>query len=426
MRLALFLILLGSLFSCKITNQFDQSNSDLPKHLSNYIHNEFIFNQKWLSGNMDEDAFEYKPILSKPYWVIPSKKVSDIIEINKSNNNVSIAIYEKRIYLAFRTGPTHFASKKTGLYVISSNDAVNWKKELSVFVKRDVREPFLIPINNELHFYFFSAGTKITAFNPEKIYHYKLKKEVWSGPDEILSPGEIHWSIKNRKGRTYMTSYIGNHYKLNGQSQVALHFKSTLDGINFTPNNDSSLVYLGGVSECAFEFDYEGNLWGVTRLEDGDKTGFGSHVIYADKENLHKWYFPKKSDSKCFMSPRMFNHNNQLYLIARKHLGNKPFQRANRNLPLFIQRLSNWMTYSFTKKTTALYRINKIKKKVEWVLDLPGDGDTAFPSIVQLDKNTFLYANYSSPINPDRKKSWIIGQLSKTGIYFQLIKFIPR
>ena len=40
-------------------------------------------------------------------------------------------------------------------------------------------------------------------------------------------------------------------------------------------------VYYGGVSEVAFEFDADGSLWAVTRNEDGDASGFGSHVCYA-------------------------------------------------------------------------------------------------------------------------------------------------
>jgi hypothetical protein len=36
--------------------------------------------------------------------------------------------------------------------------------------------------------------------------------------------------------------------------------------------------------------------------------------------------------------------------------------------------------------------------KLEFLTDLPGDGDTAFPSIIQIDENKFTIANYASPL----------------------------
>ena len=52
------------------------------------------------------------------------------------------------------------------------------------------------------------------------------------------------------------------------------------------------VVYTGGVSEVGFAFDGEGNLWGVTRNEDGDASGFGSHVVFAPADDLANWQFP--------------------------------------------------------------------------------------------------------------------------------------
>ena len=51
---------------------------------------------------------------------------------------------------------------------------------------------------------------------------------------------------------------------------------------------------------------------------------------------------------------------------------------------------------------------------ISWVRDLPGTGDTAFPSIVQTGEHEFLLANYGSPLRATRW-SWIQGQLGKTG-----------
>lgn len=367
----------------------------------------------------------YQPTLSQPYWVVPSGDLPENVSPQKSNNNVSITIFHHRLYLAFRTGPTHFASKKTGVYIISSDDGKSWKKELEIFIGRDIREPFLIPINGQLHFYCFGAGTKMTAFEPQFIDHYISDGNgKWSEPEKVLTKGEVHWSLKNRNGSTYMTSYSGSHYEVKGEAEVSLFFKKTSNGIDWVPVGDSSEVYFGGVSETAFEFDKSGNLWGVTRLEDGDDTGFGSQVVFAPADDLGNWQFPDAADQRCFMSPKMFRHGDELFMIGRRQLGRKPFGKTNRKRKMSTQRIRNWTGYSFTPKTTALFKINQETRKVEWVMDLPGAGDTAFPSIIRLDKHRFLFANYTSPINHP-KRSWLAGQLGKTKIYLQVLSFDP-
>lgn len=325
--------------------------------------------------------------------------------------------------MAFRTGPYHFASKKTGLYVISTQDFKTWKKEFELFNGRDAREPYLIAINDTLHFYFFTAGTKLTSFKPDRIKHYILNGNQWIQKDDILEAGEVQWEMKKRSDKIYLTTYIGEHYQLKGESDVRLNFKHTINGYKFYPADTSSVVYRGGVSECAFEFDKDGNLWAVTRNEDGDKNGFGSQLAFANKNDLQNWTFSNNIDPNCYMSPKMFRHNNELYLIGRKQLGKKPFGKAKKNLSMQKQRLKNWIGFSLTPKTTALYRVNKQLMKIEWITDLPGNGDTAFPSIQRLNQHQFLLANYSSPLDRRKKRSWLSGQFGRTGIYLCVLSF---
>ena len=419
-----YILLLFTISAC--SSEDFQSSNQVPKLIQEHLKYKEYFEEDFLKYPIVKDNKNYCPEISSPYWIIPSAGLSDSILIRRSNNNVSIAFYNDKLFVAFRTAPTHFASKKTGVNIISSLDGLNWEKELSLFLGKDVREPYLIPINDTLHFYFFTAGIKMTAFEPQSIEHFVMNKQGnWSAMDNVLEKGEVHWSMKRRNNKVFMTSYEGAHYKLKGESAVRLHFRNTQDGSHFPPKKDSSVVYIGGVSECAFEFDYKGNLWAVSRLEDGDQTGFGAHVIFADKDSLYNWQFPKEASSNIYMSPKMFNHNDELYLIARKQLGRKPFGKTSRDKSLAKQRFRNWVGYSLTPKTTALFKIDQVERKVEWLMDLPGVGDTAFPSIVRLSKNRFLVANYSSPIHKRKKRSWLSGQLGKTGIYLIVIEFKP-
>jgi hypothetical protein len=423
-----FVISVFFLCSCNTLKRFPSPEpNEVKKILAEYLPQHHVApDDPAQFDSQFSDNTKYCPRLSNHYWLIPSTDLPESIKPQDSNNNVSICIFNHRLYVAFRTGPTHFASKKTAIYIMSSADGKTWKKEFDIFPGRDVREPFLIPIDDTLHFYCFAAGTKLTSFSPEFISHYTTSGNgEWQGPEDVLQKGEVHWSMKNRNGKTYMTSYEGSHYELKGDSHVSLMFKQTLNGKDFIAVGDSATVYCGGVSETAFEFDKEGNLWAVTRNEDGDKTGFGSHVAFAPKGNLGKWEFAEDADPNCYMSPKMFRHGNDLYLIARKQLGRKPFGKTTRNKSIKKQRLRNWVGFSLSGKTTALYKINQAERKVEWVMDLPGAGDTAFPSIQRLDKDRFLIANYSSPIHRRKKRSWLSGQLGNTGIYLQVISFTP-
>lgn len=417
----------GAIFftSCKSTKLFcDQSNGAVKNELN-----------KWLLQIADytDDPAAFDSVWSKsdtfcvhigePYFLVPSAELPKGLDILRSNNNVSVTFFKHRLYVAFRTSPTHFASKKTGVYILSSADAETWTKEMELFPNRDVREPFLQVFDSVLRFYSFEAGTKMTSFEPHEITCYSTSGNgKWSIPQRVLHAGEVHWSMKSRKGVTYLSSYEGSHYELKGPSKVSLHFSKTSDGLNFYPIGDNGVVYIGGVSETDFEFDKEGNLWAVTRLEDGDSSGFGSHVVYASKNNIAQWQFPSTADPNCYMSPKVFRQGNDIFLIARKQLGKKPFGYANSQKSMRYRRLHNWINFSLSPKTTALYRINKHTHQVEWLTDLPGAGDTAFPSILRLDSNRLLVANYSSPLR-FKKRSWLCGQLGRTGIYLTIISF---
>jgi len=368
------------------------------------------------------DTSPSHPALSVPYWVIPTLRLPDGMKLQKSNNNVSICVYQGRLYMAFRTAPHHFASRKAALCVISSSDLISWRNEMVIREGRDVREPHLIVLRDTLHLYYFVGGTRPWAFEPTLVRHYIRADTAWRSRGFCLSRGEVPWDMKRRMGRVFLTSYRGTHYRLWGPGQVQVCFRTSVDGYEFSSAGDSLVVYTGGASECAFEFDSDSTLWVITRLDDGDTTGFGSQVGWAYRSSWHRWHFGPP-EPHCYMSPKLFRHRKQIYLIARRQLSVRPFGWANRKWPLWIQRLLNWTHGSLSPMTTSLYRLNKSKKQVEWILDLPGSGDTAFPSIQRLGEDTFLIANYSSP--PKRSYSWFRGQLGPTGIYLILLTFAP-
>ena len=144
----------------------------------------------------------------------------------------------------------------------------------------------------------------------------------------------------------------------------------------------------------------------------------------APADDLANWQWTQEqSDVEIYESPRMFRHGEQLYLIARTDPdGTFYTERDIGNVN--VHHLIDLGAYSTRRHGTALYKLIN-GKSMEKVLDLPGCGDNAFPSIVRLDKHKYLIANYTSPTTRCEEWSWIRGQVSPrgTGVYFTLITF---
>jgi len=291
-----------------------------------------------------------------------------------------------------------------------------------------MREPHFFVSGNTLFFTFFQAGTNPLAFQPKFLFRIQRNSfQNWTTAIKWGQPGEIVWQINSYNDRIYASSYAGTHYSV-AEKDVYIFLNTSKDGVNWIPlNPESPIIYKGGGSELGWTFDVDGNIWGVIRNEDGDSSGFGSRVIFCNTSKGKFEYYPNnKSDPWIYESPRMFTHLNDVYLVARRDL-NGPFDRGNTKLSFTEQKALNLGEYSLRRHTTALYIINKVTKKVEWIMDLPGCGDTAFPSIIQLGPHKYLIANYSSPLQ-HTNWSWLKGQTSPEGtqIYFIEMEFVQE
>jgi hypothetical protein len=372
-----------------------------------------------------DESVEYDIQVSEPRWVVPSEGLPKNLKLQASNNNVDIQYHCGRLYMAWRNSETHFASESTKMFVVSSADnGATWSYEAVVSLKTDVREPRFLSYKGRLTLYFFEAGTNPIAFEPIRMSRVKmLYPGKWSAAEVAMDQPEIPWDIKVRGGKAYMTSYMGAHYAVSPENKIKVFLKYSDDGDNWIPVDNAEYVYQGGVSEAAFEFDSDGTLWAELRNEDGDTTGFGSKVCSAQAGALSKWSCPAKSDPERYDSPEVFRHGKDTYLLGRKDVGG-PYDEGLTNLSFEEQESKYLFDYSMRPKGFALYRIEKANKQVLKVMDLPGDGDTAFASVRRTGAHTFLFANYTSPLDmPDA--SWLTGQTSDRGtqIYLMDITF---
>jgi hypothetical protein len=348
--------------------------------------------------------------------VVPGATVPATLKAQASNNNVEIHFFDGKLYLAWRTAPYHFADEAAQILVMASaDDGTTWEEVLTVDHGADVREPRLFDIEGQLHLVYFEAGIEPTAFDPQAFWQRSLTKDgSWTSPALVFSEVEVPWDIKVRGGQAYMTSYAGGHYQDAAADPIELRFRRSADGVAWVPVGDTATVYSGGVSEAAFEFDEDGSLWALTRNEDCDASGCGSHVCWASNESLGVWECPSESDPRRFDSPELFRHRDEIYVVARRNLGDTFGPEGD------------LLAYSLTAKTTAVYRIDKPSRTIVHEFDLPGAGDTAFPSVRRTGPDSYLLANYSSPLD-DPEISWLDGQISPAGtqIYLMDLRFEP-
>lgn len=357
---------------------------------------------------VNQSFFSQTHTISEPVILVPSAVLPHQIKTLTSNNNLDITQYEGKYYVAFRTAAHHFPNKKAKIYVISSKDLVSWDFEHEIILGCDLREPRFANYNNQLLLYFFEGGKSPVSFQPKHVWvatylsQGKWENQIIQGLD-----GYVPWRLKVYDNNLLLSAYWGKDLYGNHQGELRL-FKST-DGYHWVAISEKPQVDLTGAEEGEFEFDKEGNLWACVRLE-----GEGALVCYAEKNALHEWKTfktKKKYDSSC-----MFRHKDDIYLIARRNKDGN-FAKSPAWLPESLLRGYNLTRYSLTPKTTALYRLNKEQKDFEWIMDIPGCGDNAFPAVTPLGNNKYLILNYSNSFDkPDL--SWFSGQLNKTFIYY--------
>jgi hypothetical protein len=328
------------------------------------------------------------------------------VHLQNSNNNLDLVKFKNRFYVAFRTAPTHFASPKTTLYVVSSTDYKKWEFEYELNVQADIREPRFAIWNDSLYLYCFKGGTKKFRFEPQELLVTSTSEgKSWIPASSVQLDGYVPWRLRIHNNELLLSAYYGKDlYNNKHQSDLRL-FKST-DARHFKPISKEPQINVKTAEEGEFIFDSTGTLYAVVRLE-----GYGALVCKADKDSIDKWHFVKTKHK--YDSSLLFEHKNDIYLIARRNLDGPCDRSAEGHKP---HRAYNLVRYSLTKKRTALYKLDKATLSFTSVLDFPSTGDCSFAGIQKLTDTDYLIMNYSNDIS-HKEKIWLRGQFGKTYLY---------
>ncbi len=353
--------------------------------------------------------------------VVPSPGLPAEVVPQVANNNLDILWHQDRLFLAFRTAPSHFASSETTMYVVSTTDEATWRYEGTFTGDSDLREPRFAAINGDLFLYMAILGDNALAFEPEGTVHYKYESPgVWgpkvSWPDATFIP----WRIKEIDGKLYLIGYTGGEgiYEPGGDP-LEISLLTSTDGESWEPAVPGQpVVQIGGGSETDFAFLDSGDLVAVTRNEHGDEFGFGSKICRAPASDLGSW--DCLGDPKKYDSPLVFRHGDDVWLVARRNVTDDGYYDLNKPELDFTEQYYDYqLNYWSAPKRCALWSVDPDALEVSWVLDLPSRGDTCFASVVESEDGLLLYNYSSDPDGPD--VSWLEGQTSPTFIHRMIL-----
>jgi hypothetical protein len=390
-------------------------------------------------GIIDPEAWEQAhpaapppPAEAGPYQVevvstrriVPGEGLPPEARVARANNNLDVVRHaDGRVYLAWRSAPSHFAGDRTVINVVSSVDETTWRFEARFAPGFDLREPRWLSHGDQLVLYVSRLGSNPFAFEPRGISMTARQGDGrWSALEPVGPPGFIAWRVRVVDGRPLMIGYSGGGsiYNFDG-NPLRVQIMTTSDGRKWVPAwGQSGVVLRGGDSETDFGFDPSGGLFAVTRNEAGDAGGFGSKVCHAPAGRPDSWSC--RSDSKKYDSPLVFAYGDELYVTGRRNV-----TRSGRydvfGGPHLLRAVRNALAYVVTAKRCSLWRIDRAQNRLAFVLDLPSRGDTCFASMIpgQRPGEVIIY-DYSSDIaGPDLP--WAAGQRRPTYIYRHVLRF---
>lgn len=120
----------------------------------------------------------------------------------------------------------------------------------------------------------------------------------------------------------------------------------------------------------------------------------------------------------------MFRHGDDLYLVGRTDptgtfMNNDFYENL---LPRNLHHYFDLGAYSLRPHGNAIWKVLKSSGLLLKVLDLPGCGDTSFPSILRVGEHKYWLANYSSPMELCAAWPWLLGQVSAQGTQIHIIE----
>ncbi|HEY2161051.1 MAG TPA: hypothetical protein VGH24_07075 [Solirubrobacteraceae bacterium] len=365
-------------------------------------------------------------VQSPPITVVPSSALPPQVQVGNSNANLSITQFRHRVFMVFRTAKWQIADDNARMYVVSTVDQVHWRYEGQFWFNTDVREPRLLVYHGKLFLYMALLGSNAAAFDPGgTVVTHWLGPNRWTKPKHILQGDFIPWDVAVHHGKAYMTGYTGGGgtFQPNPPPKY-VYWLTSSDGVSWhAVNPKHPIVYTGQCGETSFAFLPSGGIVTACQTEEVDKLGWGAKVCTAPARAT--WLWSCRGDTRRLDSPFVFVDRGRVYVIARRQVAfNGEYDYLHYNLPdTDVQFAMYDGEYAATTKRCALWSIDPATQGFTSVVDVPGVGDTCYPSLIPEAHHRYLVYNYTSPLDGSDPPWGTAVTVGKTLIYRQTLTF---
>jgi hypothetical protein len=303
---------------------------------------------------------------------------------------------------------------------------VHWRLEGRFSYGRDLREPRLFVWKKKLFLYFALLGSNAASFDPGGTMATRLVSPGhWTTPRKILFDDFIPWAVKSHRGKAYMLGYTGGGgtFQPNPPPKY-VYWLTTTDGFDWKPVDPAHrIVYTGQCGETDFAFMPDGRLVTACQTEEVDALGWGAKVCTAPAANTALWTC--RGDPRRLDSPFVFVFHGQPYVIARRqpNFGGN-YDLGLPNLPDTDAQFAAYdAAYAATTKRCALWSIDPDTREFAPLVDVPGVGDTCYPSVIREPHSRFLVYNYTSPLDGSDPPWGTALTVGETQVYRQYLRF---
>ena len=168
----------------------------------------------------------------------------------------------------------------------------------------------------------------------------------------------------------------------------------------------------------------DGSLVTACQTEEVDDLGWGAKICTAPANAIAVWTC--RGDKRRLDSPFVFVYGGNAYVIARRQpnfggnydLGLPKTPDTDPEFALYDA------TYAATTKRCALWSIDTSSRTFTPLEDVPGVGDTCYPSIIRQPHGRFLVYNYTSPLDGSDPPWGTALTVGDTLIYRMTLQFL--
>ena len=203
-----------------------------------------------------------------------------------------------------------------------------------------------------------------------------------------------------------------------------VYWMTSRDGVNWEGVNPRQpIVYTGQCGETSVAFLPSGGIVTACQTEEVDKLGWGAKVCTAPAAAT--WQWTCRGDTRRLDSPFVFIDRGHVYVIARRQVAfNGEYDYLHYNFPDTDAQFAMYDgEYAATTKRCALWSIDPATREFAPIVDVPGVGDTCYPSIIAEPHHRYLVYNYTSPLDGSDPPWGTALTVGKTLIYRQTLRF---